>query len=334
MSILPNFFQNARVIGRGAFGVVYMARNTRENRTCALKQINADNDTVQAEITALAQLRGHDGVVTFHRALRYQGSVWLEMEYCEEGSLNTFYTRNRGRHDIINPPLIFRFMKETISALQYLHRNGIAHRDLKPDNILISSGTDGIHHTKITDFGLAKVISDRLYNGNILSFYMTSGVGTMFFMAPEVINGSYTIKVDIFAMGLIFSSLIMGAWSQRHGLFLAVMHGGSPKPIGLIQSCNPQFQYTLPGEFPASLRMKVLLQSMLSADHHHRPSAEDVMGILNGMNDSDDIRTSNPGATPYQTFACVDRINWWKVGGIVAIILLVLFGFWPVLRWL
>ncbi len=333
MANLPNFFRNARVIGRGAFGLVYLATNTRENRRCAVKQIHCADPTAQSEIAALTRLGGHRSIVTFHDYEVYQNTVFLEMEYCEEGSLNTFYAKYRGSA-VINPRLIFKFMKEVTSGLQYLHGIRVVHRDLKPDNILISPGNYGNYQAKITDFGLARVITDGLCNGQIHRFYMQSQVGTLYFMAPEILNGNYTINVDIFSMGIIFTSLIMGAWNDTGKLHLGIKHQGTPKPLGIIQQFDRSYEYELPANFPSSLRMKVLLLSMMAGDHHRRPSAGDVAQILDGMNDRDDVRASVPGANPYLGYVHPQtgqqgQLSWWEwITGsiIVAVILAIIYA--------
>ncbi len=169
--------------------------------------------------------------------------LWFVMEFCEGGDLNQFILSRRP-----NPRTNASFMMQLSSAVAFLHENNIVHRDLKPDNILISerSGTPVL---KVADFGLSKVCAglsagvrdseegrDKNKNSvNINKFWLSSACGSDFYMAPEVWEGHYTAKADIFALGIIIWAMIeritfIDAESKRELLGTYVRQGFWHRP--------------------------------------------------------------------------------------------------------
>lgn len=100
------------------------------------------------------------------------------MEYCEEGDLNMYIPKMRERSAPSSLPTRLDIMRQLASALDYLHSQKILHRDLKPANVLVKSSDRG-PIIKLADFGIAKEFTST-------SRSHTDGVGTLFFMAPEV----------------------------------------------------------------------------------------------------------------------------------------------------
>ena len=107
---------------------------TKHKMQTTIKPINrtTDIDSILKEIDALL-LQGHDGIVQLYSAHAVQHSIWLEMEYCDGGSLNKFFWEIQRNFD---SSLKFQLIVEMACAVQYLHNNGVVHQDLKPENIL------------------------------------------------------------------------------------------------------------------------------------------------------------------------------------------------------
>lgn len=184
------------------------------------------------------------------------------------------------------------------SALAFLHKNNIVHRDLKPDNILISqkSGTPTV---KVADFGLSKVCAglnknskdvpafeegDRGSNQknmmNLNSFWLSSACGSDFYMAPEVWEGHYTAKADIFALGIIIWSMIeritfIDAGSKRELLGSYIRQGTEIIPVGEALLENPKMILHIPQKARSAMSdgMKKLLLDMLAFNPQDRPDA-------------------------------------------------------------
>ncbi|KAL6458006.1 hypothetical protein MHYP_G00332360 [Metynnis hypsauchen] len=168
--------------------------------------------------------------------------LWFVMEFCEGGDLNQFILSRRP-----DPHTNASFMLQLSSAVAFLHQNNIVHRDLKPDNILISERS-GIPVLKVADFGLSKVCAglgmasgcrasdeteDNKNKNNINKFWLSSACGSDFYMAPEVWEGHYTAKADIFALGIIIWAMIeritfIDAESKREllGTYVRQGHAG------------------------------------------------------------------------------------------------------------
>ncbi|RXN07731.1 serine threonine- kinase 35-like protein [Labeo rohita] len=214
--------------------------------------------------------------------------LWFVMEFCEGGDLNQFVLSRRP-----DPRTNASFMMQLSSAVAFLHENNIVHRDLKPDNILISERS-GAPVLKVADFGLSKVCAgfgagvrdseegrDKNKNSvNINKFWLSSACGSDFYMAPEVWEGHYTAKADIFALGIIIWAMIeritfIDAESKRELLGTYVRQGSDIVPVGEALLENPKMVLSIPqrrrSHMPEALRK--LLQDMLAVNPQDRPDA-------------------------------------------------------------
>ncbi|XP_028309268.1 serine/threonine-protein kinase 35 [Gouania willdenowi] len=217
--------------------------------------------------------------------------LWFVMEFCEGGDLNQYILSRRP-----DPQTNRSFMRQLTSAVAFLHKNNIVHRDLKPDNILISQKS-GSPVLKVADFGLSKVCaglncknseeqpaskeSSRGSNqNNINKFWLSSACGSDFYMAPEVWEGHYTAKADIFALGIIIWAMIeritfIDAESKRELLGTYVRQGTEIVPVGEALLENPKMVLHIPQKARSSMSegVKKLLQDMLAVNPQDRPDA-------------------------------------------------------------
>ncbi|KAM7405457.1 hypothetical protein PAMP_012717 [Pampus punctatissimus] len=220
--------------------------------------------------------------------------LWFVMEFCEGGDLNQYILSRRPDRQTNRS-----FMRQMTSAVAFLHKNNIVHRDLKPDNILISQKS-GSPVLKVADFGLSKVCaglnsknsedypaagaggrgSNQNNIGNINKFWLSSACGSDFFMAPEVWEGHYTAKADIFALGIIIWAMIeritfIDAESKRELLGTYVRQGSDIVPVGEALLENPKMVLNIPQKARSSMSegVKKLLQDMLAVNPQDRPDA-------------------------------------------------------------
>jgi hypothetical protein len=189
-------YQLVRRLGGGGFGVVWLAHDTKLDRTVAVKRIPApDADTAkraQREGVAAARL-SHPAIVALHEAGSDEENVYLVSEYVrgatfarllEEGALSD--------RDVVEIGVAL------CDALAHAHKRGIIHRDVKPLNILVPDTVgDGGAPAKLTDFGVARIAGDDALTrtGDV--------VGTLAYMAPEQAEGVEVTEVaDLYALGL------------------------------------------------------------------------------------------------------------------------------------
>ena len=107
------------------------------------------------------------------------------MEYCNGGTLRERVVKKQK----LSEKKTKQIVQQILEGVSYIHRMGICHRDLKPENILFHNKV-----AKVTDFGLARVMTDGL---------MTSLVGSPYYMAPEVIRGNYDTLCDMWSVGIL-----------------------------------------------------------------------------------------------------------------------------------
>ena len=203
---LPNYTIIAQV-GKGGFGVVYKAVHHAKERTEALKVLFSKTPLLtsyfQNEVRLIARLR-HPGIATLHEAQLSTPPLYYTMEFVEGERLNEYLKRHEvslaARLDII---------KAVARAVGYAHGQGVVHRDLKPQNILIDA--DGQPH--IVDFGIAKRLAEtRAAGGEDGDRKGHEGpVGTLGYIAPEQEKGGpVDARADIFALGALLFHCVTG----------------------------------------------------------------------------------------------------------------------------
>ena len=223
-------------LGEGGMGAVYLAEDTAMLRKVALKILPRKHSGDSAylarfkrEAQATAKL-SHVNIVAAYYAGEDLGHHYYTMEYCEGGSLFALLQMQK----IVDCAVALNIVIQVARGLKHAHDNGFIHRDIKPDNIFLT--TNGV--AKILDLGLSKDITDAEQ-----SFNTETGVfmGTPHYMSPEQTRGSKDIdgRADIYSLGGTFYHLITGT-TPFQGSVASLLHKNvneqSPNPQDIVPS--------------------------------------------------------------------------------------------------
>lgn len=200
-------YQLTRLLGRGSFAKVYKAHSLLDNATTVAVKIIDKSKTVDAamepriirEIDAMRRLQHHPNILKIHEVMATKTKIHLIVEFAAGGELFSALSR-RGRFSESTARFYFQ---QLVSALRFCHRNGVAHRDLKPQNLLLDA--DG--NLKVSDFGLS-ALPEHLKDG-----LLHTACGTPAYTAPEILrrSGGYDgSKADAWSCGLILYVLLAG----------------------------------------------------------------------------------------------------------------------------
>ena len=193
-------------LGKGGYGKVYevMNKKTKEIRACKhLSKLSIKNlEKFEREIEILRKA-DHPNIIKLYEIFESKRSFYLIMEECRGGEVFDRiieHIQNKEMYSEKNAAIILRQM---MSAVEYCHNNGIAHRDLKPENLLyLNQGSEDNNSIKVIDFGLSQVISPNKK--------LKTKVGTAYYVSPEILQGSYSEKCDIWSAGVILYILLSG----------------------------------------------------------------------------------------------------------------------------
>lgn len=196
-----------RVLGKGAMGLVYEARDPNLDRRVAIKTIKVENLSEEAaaeyearfrtEARSAARLQ-HPNIVSVYDSDRHGDVAFLVMEFIEGEDLK--HHLDSGKRYSLEQSL--RMVGDLLSALEYAHRQSVVHRDVKPANLLIEN--DG--RVKLTDFGVA-----RIQDSSEATRTQGSMVGTLKYMSPEQVQGQpIDARADLFAVGIVLYQLLTG----------------------------------------------------------------------------------------------------------------------------
>lgn len=224
-----------QLIGKGTFGRVYLGMNATTGEFLAVKEVEVNPKAAQGDKKKMQELVAaldqeidtmqhldHVNIVQYLGCERKETSISIFLEYISGGSIGSCLRK----HGKFEEPVVASLTRQTLSGLAYLHREGILHRDLKADNILLD--LDGT--CKISDFGISKK-TDNIYGNDKTN----SMQGSVFWMAPEVVMSQkegYSAKVDIWSLGCVVLEMFAGRrpWSKEEavGAIYKIANGETP----------------------------------------------------------------------------------------------------------
>ncbi|CAK75108.1 unnamed protein product (macronuclear) [Paramecium tetraurelia] len=255
---VSEFYTIKEMIGQGGFGKVYKVVHRQTGMIRAMKLIlksklkKEDQEKLLEETSILMDI-DHPNIVKLYEMYQDDNSYFLISEYCDGGEL---FEKIKFVL-ILTEKEIASYMKQILSAVSYCHSKGIVHRDLKPENILFDSKNQGAA-LKIIDFGAsAKLVNDEKLNKRI---------GTPFYVAPEVLNGSYDEKCDIWSLGVLLYILLCGYppfFGHSEGEVLAKVRKGT-------------YQFDSNDWSRVSMQAKDLIRRMLFYDPSARINASEA----------------------------------------------------------
>ena len=192
-------------LGQGIYGHVLRVQWLPTGNIYACKKMNKRKLTNKALFkTEIDLLRAtdHPNIIKLYDIFEDNIFIYLIMEECTGGELFDRLAKRAKENKMYTEKDAAKILKQILQAVNYLQAHGVSHRDLKPENILFSTLSED-SQVKLIDFGLNKVFDS---DNNT----MKGTVGTTFYMAPEVINGKYNEKCDIWACGVIMYIMLCG----------------------------------------------------------------------------------------------------------------------------
>lgn len=266
-----------KVIGRGAFGTVYIGINLTSGDLMAVKQVDfgvetnatvsrrrRQEESIKREIGFLKELQ-HDHIVAYYGCASVDNTFNVFLEYVSGGSIASCLTK----YGAFTDSCVRCFTAQILFGLEYLHSVNIIHRDIKGANVLVDS--EGV--AKISDFGISK---RNQYNQAYHRVTRMSMQGTVPWMAPEVTRGKgYSAKVDIWSLGCLILEMLTNRnpWYKVKGSVIYLLGKGKAPPIP--SNLSPE--------------AKEFLAKCFNDNPELRPTATEILNNPNGYPD-----TQNP----------------------------------------
>ncbi len=187
-----------KLIGEGAYGKVFKARHAESKDIVAIKMLPEDAYSFYSrEAQVLRQLQPCPYIMSIIDAFVDQEGLCIVMPYIEHGSLQTYMNKLHG--DPLEPGQTISLMEELLLGISHAHSRDVIHRDVKPQNILLGNGTDGI----LTDFGVAYAMEST-------GRTTTMTAGTSGYIAPEVTSGRFDSSIDVYSAGVVLYKMLGG----------------------------------------------------------------------------------------------------------------------------
>nr|XP_027808898.1 myosin-IIIa [Marmota flaviventris] len=256
-------------IGKGTYGKVFKVLNKKNGQKAAVKILDPIHDIdeeIEAEYNILKALSDHPNVVKFYGIYFKKDKIngdklWLVLELCNGGSVTDLVKGFLKRGERMSEPIIAYILHEALMGLQHLHNNKTIHRDVKGNNILLT--TEG--GVKLVDFGVSAQLTSTRHRRN-------TSVGTPFWMAPEVIaceqqlDTTYDARCDTWSLGIT-----------------AIELGDGDPPLAELHPMRALFK--IPRNPPPKLRQPELwsaefndfISKCLTKDYEKRPTVSDLL---------------------------------------------------------
>ncbi|KAG4908496.1 hypothetical protein AAZX31_20G208700 [Glycine max] len=257
-SALKRNYEVSEEIGRGRFGTIFRCFHPLSNQPYACKLIDksllldsTDRHCLQNEPKFMSLLSPHPNILQIFHVFEDDHYLSIVMDLCQPHTLF-----DRMLHAPFSESQAASLLKNLLEAVAHCHRLGVAHRDIKPDNILF----DSADNLKLADFGSAEWFGDGRS--------MSGVVGTPYYVAPEVLLGrEYDEKVDVWSCGVILYIMLAGIppfyGDSAAEIFEAVVRANLRFPSRIFRTVSPA--------------AKDLLRKMISRDSSRRFSAEQAL---------------------------------------------------------
>ncbi|UKK00739.1 calmodulin-domain protein kinase [Theileria orientalis] len=197
-----SLYSPSRKLGSGAYGNVYLCTRKETSKQYAVKVIKKENLSEQKlsndllkEVNYLKEL-DHPNIAKLHDVYEDETAYYIVMDACYGGELFEQIIKRKKLTENCSALII----KQILSGVCYLHKNRIVHRDLKPENLLLETEEPN-SRIKIVDFGLS---------ARLLGQSLRERLGTVYYIAPEVIKKNYDEKCDVWSCGVILYILLCG----------------------------------------------------------------------------------------------------------------------------
>lgn len=282
-------YQLLQELGRGTFGVTYLGYDTVNQRNVAVKTIDvnrsrelgADIGAINEEIETLKDISGTN--CSRYMACYYESfqdnwngvpTVFIISEYINGGSLTDFIQQGNGA---IPPTVLWSLFLQLILGLQFIHDRGYAHRDIKPDNILITEN----YTIKYIDFGLACLEACRAYS---CTNTCRGTPGTLIYMPPEFFNGTRQDSLigsqahDMWSLAVVIYQLANGINAFPFEVF-------TPDGRGLLSDQELTAHIAQAPEYSSDYKLddgrtNLFVITLLVNDWQQRPTANIARNIL------------------------------------------------------
>lgn len=254
-----------KTIGEGSMGEVYLCDEVNLSRPVVIKRMKSHfNDSshyeerFKKEVQILAGLQ-HQSIPQFYSYWKQNGELYLSMEYINGLDLKEI----KDSDGIVNHVIVTLIALRILEGLAYAHRRNITHRDIKPQNLMLSS--EG--YVKILDFGIARIY-DETENTDMNLTQPGVIIGTSAYMSPEQANGMpVTPASDLFSLGIVLLELI----SEKHPFL------GNRCEDTMMNIANKK--HIIPKGTPAFLA--TMINTLLKKDPNNRTSAWTIIKSLN-----------------------------------------------------
>jgi len=302
----PSLYKMGRLIGKGSFAEVLTAKRNSDNLDVAIKRIVLRNlsqeeiTDIENEVVILTHLE-HENIVKFIERYEDKKYVYLVMELVkgpvlydrvlerairkdqlESEDQVDLSDKDRSSINLLTEDSLSEYIKQILSALEYMHNGEIIHGDIKPENMVFESKTS--KKLKLVDFGYA-------VQRNKCKF-LDIPRGTPIYMAPEYLNGKYTESVDVWAVGIISFEILYGyppftsKWMKPKPLKF--------NPMKTVKFASQGLQEDQPGKGPwcnteikISEDAKSFIKKLLTVDPSRRPTAHEALHLPWICNDHD-----------------------------------------------
>merc|ERR1712166_969209 len=279
-------FIKGRKIGAGGFGCCYLCTSAESGNRYVIKEVSTrgmsatDQDAALREVNILKKLR-HPNIIAYKDSYKSDGKLSIIMEYASGGDVYGRIQKQKGR--LFPETVVVNWVVQMLLALKYLHDNKLLHRDLKPQNMFLTS--TGV--IKLGDFGVARILDGTLACAH-------TQIGTPFYLSPEICrNKPYDAKSDMWSLGCVLYELLTlrppFMAKDMRGMVEAILHG-TPKPVSNLYSTELR-TLVLTGLLNRDPLQRLDVRSCLR-ERFVRSAAQQMLG--SAQNDSKSANSTSP----------------------------------------